>query len=448
MWSVELAVMVAMVTFNGLFASYEIALATVSVARLQVLVRERRRGAAAALHMKQALESSLAAVQLGITLVGAIAAATGGAGAEAAIAPVLRDAGLGPKLAAVTAIAAVVIPLTGLTIVLGELVPKLLALRHKEWVCLRLSPAVLWLRFAVWPAVWALENSATLLTAALERFWWVGQLGELSAEEEELQDLRAVASLARAARLIGPHQENIILNAARLSSRPVGEIVLPDEDINMLSVDAPIAEGLADAHLSMHTRFPVTEVAGDPQAIIGYVTFKDIVVHLRLEAQGSSLRTIVRAIPNLPADLPIASALESLMRQRTHIALVRDQAGRVVGMITLEDIVEELVGDIQDEYDLLPVHIVASGPGWVVGGGIGLDRLREATGIDLVRRPGPNAPKNLSAWVIEQLGQSASGGEVVERDGVRVVVRKVRRQRVLEALVTAIGPPPQAADAP
>lgn len=442
MWSLELAVMAAMVGFNGLFASYEIALATVSVARLQVLVREKRRGAAAALQMKQALESSLAAVQLGITLVGATAAATGGAGAEAAIAPLLRDAGLGPKPAAVVAIAAVVIPLTGLTIVLGELVPKLLALRHKEWVCLQLSPAVLWLRIAVWPAVWALENSATLLTAALERFLRVGGLGELGAEEQELQDLRAVASLARAARLIGPHQENIILNAARLSSRPVGEIVLPADHINMLSVDAPVADCLAAANLDLHTRFPVTEVAGDPQAIIGYVTFKDIVVHLRLEAPGSALRSIVRAIPDLPADLPIASALETLMRQRTHIALVRDQAGRVSGMITLEDIVEELVGDIQDEYDLLPVHVVVSGPGWLVGGGIGLERLREATGIEL-EHAGPEAPKNLSAWVIRQLGQPVTGGEVVERAAVRVLVRKVRRQRVLEALVTPLDSPSQ-----
>jgi putative hemolysin len=126
--------MAAMVLVNGIFAAFEIALATVSIARLQALVERRRHGAAAAVRMKNDMEGSLAVVQLGITLVGAIAAATGGAGAEEAIAPALRAAGLGPNLAEVVAIALVVIPLTAVTIVLGELMPKLFGLRHKEWV--------------------------------------------------------------------------------------------------------------------------------------------------------------------------------------------------------------------------------------------------------------------------------------------------------------------------
>jgi putative hemolysin len=428
----------AMVVFNAIFAAYEIALATVSTARLQTLQRDGRRGAAAALTMKQDMEGSLAAIQLGITLVGAIAAATGGAGAEETIAPALAELGFGPNLAEVVAIALVVIPLTGLTIVLGELVPKLFGLRHKEWICLQLSPPIRWLAFSVWPIVWSLETSATTLTNLVERMW-TPQLHVGKAEAAELQDLRAVASMARAARLIGAKEETIIMGAAKLSSRPVGEIALPADDISMLNAGDTVSQSLIAAHLDMHTRFPVTEKPGDPQAIIGYANFKDIVAHLRLTPHDPSLRAIVRAIPSLPADLPISTALETLMKYRTHIALVRDASGRVVGMITLEDIIEELVGDIQDEYDLLPVHAVASGPGWVVGGGIGLARLHELTGLDLSADPPPQGAKTLSQWVVGHLGGPVTGGEVVQRDGVRVVVRKVRRQQALEAFLSPTG---------
>jgi putative hemolysin len=424
----------AMVLFNGLFAAYEISLATVSLARLQTLARDKRRGAASALSMKMELEGSLAAVQLGITLVGAIAAATGGAGAEEALAPALQDFGLPHNLARVAAIAVVVIPLTALTIVLGELVPKLFALRHKEWVCLTLSPLVQVLSISVWPVVWLLEHSATTLIHLAERFWKPRIHGEATNEAIELQDLRAMASVARAARLIGAKEETIILGAAKLSSRPVREIMMPADDISMLNASDSISQCLIAAHLDMHTRFPVTNTPGDPQGIIGYVNFKDIVIQMRLSPDDTSLAGIIRMLPSLPADLPISSALESLMRYRTHIALVRETEGAVAGMITLEDILEELVGDIQDEYDLLPVHAVRSGSGWVVGGGIGLARLAELTGIDLTHDMPAEGARNLSAWVVGHTGP-VEGGEIVQRGAVRVAVRKVRRQRVLEAQI-------------
>ena len=437
MWTVELIVMLAMIGVNALFAAYEIALASVSMGRLQLLIQDNRRGAHAALFMKQNMEASLATVQLGITLVGAIAAATGGAGAQEQIAPFFQHRlGVAAVSAQVLAIATVVVPLTVVTILFGELVPKVFTLRNKGWVCLKLSPAMRWFSYAVWPVVWFFEGAVRTITRWAERRW-MPRLDESAAPEAvEMLELRASVAWARLSRLIGHQQESIILNAARLSSRTVREVMLPADHIRMLNLGDTLMQSMVTAHLDMHTRFPVTERADDPQAIMGYVNFKDLVAHMRLAPQEPSLKAITRSIASYAHDTSIASCLERLVREHHHIALIRDSADRVLGMITMEDIIEELVGDIQDEYDRLPSHATASGAAWVVGGGITLDKLREAAQIDLCGDlPRPDV-KNLSEWIIGHLPHELEGGEVFERKGLRFLVRKVRRAKVMEVQIT------------
>jgi len=397
-------------------------------------------GAVAALEMKEGIERSLAVVQLGITLVGLIAGATGGASASGELTPILEAWGLGTSTANVLAILLVVVPLTALTIVIGELVPKLFALRNKEWVCLRLSPIMWWFSRCVWPLVWLLEASASGLMDFSERFWRPLAHGHSRSESAELQELRAIASLARTSRLIGAREENIILGAARLSSRQLREIMLPAEHISMLNLADSISDSLIAAHLDMHTRFPVATKSSDPQTIVGYVTFKDIIAVLKNSPTDPSLRSIMRGIPSLLEDLPISTALEQLMREHTHIALVRDSQQRVLGMITLEDIVEELIGDIQDEYDLLPVHVMKSGLGWVVGGGLSPLRFHDLTGIELAANHSHVETHNLSGWIAERIGRTPTGGEEIIYEGYRITVRKVRRQRVLEASIMPLSP--------
>jgi len=448
---VELAIMALMVVFNGVFAGYEIALASITLARLHVLLQENRPGAKAAFYMKENMEASLATVQVAITLLGASAAAIGGAGAAEGIQPFLQsDLGLSFAVAKVLAIVLVVLPLTFLTIMFGELIPKVFSLRNKEWVCLRLSPLMRWFCFSLWPAVWLFEGGVMTLMAWSERRWRPRMNpAAKSSEAAELIELRAHAASARASRLIGPREENIILGAARFSSRTVREIMLPAEYISMLNVNGSLAECLVEAHLDMHTRFPVAERPGDPESILGYVNFKDLVALLRLnQPREASLRAVLRPMPNLKADMLLTACLERLIHEHTHIALVRDAAGAVVGLITLEDILEELVGDIQDEYDRLPVHAVPSGYGWVVGGGIALEKAKELMGIDFVAHRPEHLPeggcRTLNDWIVGHLGRPPHGGEVVERHGLRIVIRKVRRQKVLEAQVARINPAPEA----
>jgi putative hemolysin len=425
----ELIVIGVMIAVNSVFAAYEIALASIAVGRLHVLVHERQHGAAAALRMKQKIEASLAVVQLGITLVGAIAAATGGAGAEQTIEPFFREAGFSPGVSQIFAIATVVAPLTVVSIVLGELAPKVFALRNKEWVCLKLSPPMEWFSYAVWPAVWFLETIVSWIMSWGE---WGQKSDREGSEEAKLQEIRGAAAVARTSRLIGHREEHIIVSASHMAATPLSKIMLPAPYIGMLSADQSLADALIIAHQEMHTRFPVTEEPGNPQKIFGYVNFKDIVAALRIAPTGPSLRSLVRDLRNFRADMSVSECLEQLIRERIHIALVRDAQDAVIGLITLEDVVEELVGEIYDEFDRLPAHLVQTGKGWIAGGFVSLSKLRETTGIEL-RYLSEKPIYTLNDWILEHLEQPPRGGDEITAQNCRVLVRKTRHTLVQEA---------------
>ena len=216
----------------------------------------------------------------------------------------------------------------------------------------------------------------------------------------------------------------------------------------MLDVNASLGDNLVTAHLDMHTRFPVAERHGDPESILGYVNFKDLVALLKLsQPHEPSLRSILRPLPSLRDDMLLAACLERLIHAHTHIALVRNTAGKIVGLMTLEDVLEELVGEIQDEYDRLPVHAMPSGWAWVVGGGLSLDRLKELTGIDLAADPPKTLPAEglgtVSDWVVGHTQGHFHSGDIFDRGGVRVVIRKVRRQKVFEAQIGKVDAEPR-----
>ena len=432
-----LLTIVAMLLLNGVFAAYELALASVRVDRLKILAERRRRGAATALRMKNRMEGSLAVVQLGITLVGAIAAAAGGASIDENLSPHMAEwFGLSERVADIISLVFFVIPLAAVTIVVGELIPKVLAMKNAEWFCTTLSPLMWAFAIVVYPAVLLFE----WLTMTFVRLVELILPSKAVDHQTHLHELRAQVNLLRASQVIGMQEERIILQASRLSSAKVKDIMMPEEDIVMVVADAPLSENLVIAHMDLHTRFPVSVRRGDPQGIIGYVTFKDMVLLAKTHPGNPVIREVVRQIVSLPEDMTLADALRRMTHEHHHLALVRGSGGRVVGMITQEDIFEELVGDIQDEFDRLPRHISPAGHQLVVGGGVALGQLRDVLKRGDLGSEMPPAT-TLNDWLNHGRPEPLKGGDMVVIDRIWAQVRKVRRRRITEALLDPLGSP-------
>jgi putative hemolysin len=215
----------------------------------------------------------------------------------------------------------------------------------------------------------------------------------------------------------------------------VRDIMLPGEDIVMVLADSTLSENLVIAHMDLHTRFPVAERRGDVQSIIGYVTFKEMVLLAKTHPGNPILREITRPLISLMDELPVSDALRRMLAEHVHLALVRSASGEIVGMLTQEDVFEELFGDIQDEFDRLPRHVTTSGHQWVVGGGATLARLRdELHRVDFGAELAPTVTLN-ELLQRRYADHKFVGGDSVIVDGVWILVRKVRRKQITEALI-------------
>jgi putative hemolysin len=374
-------------------------------------------------------------IQLGITLAGAIAAATGGAAVDERFSPWLVAAfGLSGGTAEFVALVLFVLPLSAITIVFAELVPKMIGINNREGVVLALSPVMKTVSMLFYPAVFVFE-------AAVKKVMRFGKdrVGAGGAKDDQsgLLELRAAASLARATRIIGPLEERIVMSAVQLSVRTVADAMIPGRDIATIPAGASLAEALIEAHLHMHTRYPVSAQPGDPQTITGYVTFKDIVTALKVDPSGAGLPGIVRPIRHVPANTKLSQALTDMIRDRVHIVLVTE-GDKVQGLITMEDIVEELVGDIRDEYDRLPAHLNSIGDGWLAGGGLPMSELVKAMGGATLADA--DGKLTLAEWVERTRELSPRSGDTIAVSGAEIQVRKVRRNRVAEAMVRPAGP--------
>lgn len=429
-----LLIILVMIMLNAVFAAYEMALASISRTRLMYLSETKKKGATEALFMKDRMEASLAAVEIGITLVGSIAAAIGGAGVTETLKPYFQNyLGLSKGMAETLSLAALVIPLSALTIIFAELIPKTYAIKNSEWVLLKLSKLMLIFTYIAYPVIYALESIVKAANKFIGRN--MPNSPAVSDTQSSLYELTAALALARTSRLIDAQQEKIVMSAAQLSLRPVKEITIPAADICMIPQNSTLAEALVLAHLDMHTRFPVCEKSNDPQSIQGYINFKDIIAALKINPDDPTIKGTIRPIMKMVDTTPISKVLERMIQEKLHISLVENTQGRIIGMITQEDIIEELVGEIEDEFDRLPNHIHPYGHQWLVGGAVNMSALAKTLGLDPGLLPGNEGDLKLADWCQRHSAKPFNGGEVISGNGFQMTVRKLRRKKISEAFV-------------
>lgn len=429
-YKMTLLIIFLMLLVNALLAAYEMALASISRTKISVLFQENHSGAQAALFMKDHLEGSLATVQIGITLAAAIAAAMGGAGAEDHFKPFLARLGLTGPVAHAVSIACVVLPLSFVTIVFSELVPKTYALKNKEWVVLKFSPVMRLAYVVLSPLVGVMERLVRFCTRKAP----AKAQDPKTAKKAALTDLRTAAAIASSSRLFSQAEEKIVLASAQFCVRTIKEIQVPLEQVYFLCADDSIADTFLKAHLDMHTRFPVLENPQDPQSIIGYLNFKDIFSSTKTAGSAhTSTRSIVRPIIKLEDDTLISTALQQLMKTKQHICLVTDE-GKITGILTLEDIFEELVGEIEDEYDFSAAYIRPFGQSMLVSAAAKMSDVFAAAGLPLP--DGLSPAQTVAQWVTAQLGRTPTKNEKLSAHGLLLETRKFRRHKLVEALVT------------
>ena len=423
-------IIILMLALNAVLAGYEIALASISRTKLAILLQENLSGAKAALFMKDHLEGSLAVVQIGITLAGAVAAAMGGAGAEEALKPYLATLGITGSLAHFIAISCVVLPLSFITIVFSELVPKTFAIKNKEWVVLTCSPFMRVLYVVLQPIVAIMESLVRFCTQKAP----AKAQDPKTVQKAAFADLRTAAAIASSSRLFTQTEEKMVLAAAQFCVRTIAQIQVPLSQVYFLNADDSIADTFLRAHLDMHTRFPVLENPQDPQSIIGYLNFKDIFSSTKTAGSAhTSTRSIVRPLFRLEEDTLISTALQKLMTNKQHICLVTAE-GKITGILTLEDIFEELVGEIEDEYDFFFFFIRPFGPAWLVSATAKMSDVFTTLELPVPLDVTPST--TVTQWVNTQLQHTPTKNEKIHTDGLILETRKFRRHKLVEALVT------------
>ena len=415
------------------FSAYEMALASISRTKLTYLVQTKVSGAAEALFMKDRMEASLAVVQLGVTLVGAIAAALGGASVTEALNPYFQKyLGLSKELAGFLSLATLIIPLSSFTIIFAELIPKIFAIKNSEWVILRLSKIMKSFAIVASPIVSSLENIVKTAIKFIDKNKPSDNSGPDT--QKSLHELTAALALARTSRLIDAQQEKIVMSAAQLSLRPIKDIMIPVADICMIPQNCSLSEALIRAHLDMHTRFPICEDINNPQTIQDYINFKDIIAALKINPDDPTIKGTIRPLKKFVDTTPISKVLERMIQEKLHIGLVENAQKQIIGMVTQEDIIEELVGEIEDEFDRLPNHIHPYGSQWLVGGAVTMSALAKTMGMDW---PSSNndGDLKLADWCQRQYTKPFNGGEIISANGLQITVRKLRRKKISEAFV-------------
>ncbi|MBM4010565.1 MAG: hemolysin family protein [Planctomycetota bacterium] len=424
----EILIVFALILANGFFSGAEMAIVASRKGRLRSLAEGGDRRARAALDLASSPDRFLPTVQVGITLVGTLAAAYGGdrlvsslTGWIAAHAPPTIAAAARPL-----ALTTFVMLLSFTTLLVGELVPKRLALRRAEAFARFAAPLMQRLAWIARPLVWGLAAATT----GVLRFLGAAAPTEPSVSVE---DIRHLLETGRAEGVLEAVEQAVATEALKLGDRTVRDIMRPRIDVDALDIETPQGEILGAIAMAGYSRLPVYE--GSLDHIIGYVSIKDV---LRSTWMGwpIELRKMLHRAIFVPETMPLNRLLELFQKERNQLAIVLDEYGGTEGLVTLEDVLEELVGEIHDEHrgGQDSAFVQREDGSWLVDGSAAVDDLAERFGVKL--EPPPRDYSTVSGLVLAELERIPAVGDTLEWRGLTVEVVDMDGRRIDKLLVS------------
>lgn len=432
----EFLIIAGLVFINGFFVAAEFALVKVRTSQIDQLVEKGNWAAKITSRALDHLDAYLSASQVGIT----VTSLALGWAIEGWVVPAVRSLfqflGIEGEGVPVHGVSFSIVPVASFTLVtflhvaLGEQAPKSLAIRSAKIVALWTAPPLLALYYLGWPVIWLLNNSSNLT------LWCLG-LGktdhaEVSHTEEEL---RHIVAESVAGGHLSRNERKLIENVLNLEQKTARRVMVPRPDIVYLSLARSHEDNLRLARQAGHTRFPLCE--NDLTTVVGMVHVKDL---FRAGGAGNGridLKKWSRKVPFLPETLSLDALLVEFQRNRVHLAMLLDEYGSVVGMVTLENVLEELVGPIQDEFDRETPLVTALGDGsFDIDASCPLDVLAEECGVDVPETEAETA----GGLILDVLGRLAITGDTIVVDGHRMIVIRAEPTRIRRIRVEPIQP--------
>ena len=442
--SLNFVAIVVLLALNAFFVAAEFALVKVSRIKVETLAAESGGSAAMTLRILNHLEAYLAACQLGITMASLGLGWVGEPAVAAILEPVFTWAGVPAKILHPVSFVTGFLVFSSLHIVVGEQVPKTIAIRKPESISLLTAYALHVCYLAVWPLNWLLNESARRILSLM---------GIKEASHEEVysnEELKGMVDTSRAHGEITHDRAAMLKNLFEFDQRQVGRVMIPRTSVATLNLDSSPAENLAVISKAPHSRFPVISTSEDGK-IMGLVLVRDV-YHALLAGDAepwNDLRQFCRKPLIVPDTQRIPNLFELMRGQRAHMAFVVDEYGAFLGIVTLEDLLEEIVGEIQDETDeeSPDMGLVEAGPGhWEANGLASLGDVERTTGLVVP----PNVDANtLSGLFLARLERMPKiGDEIVEGSFTLRVLqlcdRHVSRVDLLDSAQADAPPPPPA----
>jgi len=418
--AIEILVLVVLILANALFAMSEIAVVSARKTRLQQQAQEGNKRAQVALELANAPNQFLATIQLGITLVGIMAGAFGGATIAEELAGVLGQVPFLAPYSEVIGVGIVVLTITYFSLVIGELIPKRLGLNNAERVAARLAPFMRTLSRLASPLVRLLSLSTDLAMRLLR----VRPKQETPVSEEEIKLLLQQGTRAGA---FEPAEQEMVEHVFRLGDAKVKALMTPRPEVVWLDLDDPAEEARRVVATRGHSRFPVAR--GELDHVLGVVYVKDLLAD-GLDGQPFDLEANLRPALYLPETVTALEAMEQLRMNHTDAALVIDEYGGFEGLLTVEDILEAIIGDIVAPGELVEPEAVQREDGsWLLDGTLPIDEVKDLLGVDSLPHEGSQY-QTLGGFVMLCLGRIPSAGDHFSCCGWRFEVVDMDRLRV------------------